>query len=80
MLVGELESSHETKRLIHTATHRKVVHGDLTKVLLGIDEEQASAYQSLRAQTVVVIPQRDASVLASLDQNIVVVGDLLGQV
>jgi len=40
--VSELESLHQTQRLVHITAHRQVIDCDLTQVLLVVDYEQPS--------------------------------------
>lgn len=42
MLVSVLECLHQTNGLVNTATNWQIIDGDLTQVLLAIDDEQAA--------------------------------------
>ena len=59
MLVRVLEGLNQAKSFVHTAAHRNVVHGDLTKDAFVIDEKETSEGDA-------VILEVDAVVLGDL--------------
>eukprot|EP01085_Mycamoeba_gemmipara_P004552 Mycagemm_TRINITY_DN2177_c0_g1::TRINITY_DN2177_c0_g1_i1::g.4552::m.4552 type:complete len:145 gc:universal TRINITY_DN2177_c0_g1_i1:595-161(-) len=66
VLIGKLESLHETQGLVHGATYGQVVHGDLAQNALGGDDEQAT--------------ESDTGIVSIRNHHAVVMSGLLGDV
>lgn len=48
MFLDKLKGLHQAQDLFHIASHGKIIDGDLTNHALGVDDEQASAFDACR--------------------------------
>ena len=66
MFVGELEGPNKTKNFVNVAAYRQIVHGDVAKFLVAVDDEQTPKCGSVVPTCALVI-----------DEHSIVGGDLL---